>query len=646
MRKTLALVLWAGATVGALVHLGQTETAYGAANTVNRTNVPPVLNFQGVLRNLSGNPVPDGSYNMTFSLWSDSVAGAELWTETQAVLVAGSVLDASLGQSISLPQSVYSSPLYLQIQVGGDPPLSRRIRLLSTPYALISSAVSGDIVTGPGELLIPQTTPGHKYVDIVSADSLVGLQVTDNNVPAKCAMVVDTGGAVLTLNRDSSPGMESILNGYVGDRKAVMDLYAGGGLGAGSFFDVSVDGKRERVDMTMASGGGFATQSYFDAFADAMGGTRRRVKASPNTIQSFFDVFVTGGRGALSLRAGHPLGVGSQFEVLAATDTCKVALHPGEGGAPQGAFCDLTVTEYQGRMRLGPANQEYLIAAADTTGGYLTLRTPAGDTCVILSQARNFLEVFHGPTLPPGSYDRVGWDFRPEGMVVVGKDNMGTVHDTNAVLSAYGDLNLRGACSAAGGAALGPGSVHFGTTSVAAGRNAKANHTGTFVWGDDQATNVVSTGSNQFVVRASGGVWMGTNDAVGIPAVDFLSTSTGAHLTTGGVWTNSCDAARKENFTSVDRGDLLERIAALPITRWNYKGESAQVQHIGPTGQDFYRLFGLGTDEKSISTIDPPGVALAAIQALYEQQKSENRQLREQIAELREMIRAQADKRK
>jgi hypothetical protein len=44
----------------------------------------------------------------------------------------------------------------------------------------------------------------------------------------------------------------------------------------------------------------------------------------------------------------------------------------------------------------------------------------------------------------------------------------------------------------------------------AAGRQAKANHTGTFVWGDSQAVNVSSTGTNQFLIRAAGGVGIGT----------------------------------------------------------------------------------------------------------------------------------------
>jgi hypothetical protein len=51
-----------------------------------------------------------------------------------------------------------------------------------------------------------------------------------------------------------------------------------------------------------------------------------------------------------------------------------------------------------------------------------------------------------------------------------------------------------------------------GDYSYAAGRRAKANHTGTFVWADSTDTDFASTGANQFLIRASGGVGIGTNN--------------------------------------------------------------------------------------------------------------------------------------
>ena len=51
-----------------------------------------------------------------------------------------------------------------------------------------------------------------------------------------------------------------------------------------------------------------------------------------------------------------------------------------------------------------------------------------------------------------------------------------------------------------------------GTNSFAAGHRAKASHTGAFVWGDSSPQDFGSTRSNQFLVRASGGVGIGTNN--------------------------------------------------------------------------------------------------------------------------------------
>jgi hypothetical protein len=54
-----------------------------------------------------------------------------------------------------------------------------------------------------------------------------------------------------------------------------------------------------------------------------------------------------------------------------------------------------------------------------------------------------------------------------------------------------------------------------GTESFAAGYNARANHDGTFVWNDRSVTtdndSLVSTAANQFLIRAAGGVGIGTN---------------------------------------------------------------------------------------------------------------------------------------
>ena len=71
-------------------------------------------------------------------------------------------------------------------------------------------------------------------------------------------------------------------------------------------------------------------------------------------------------------------------------------------------------------------------------------------------------------------------------------------------------------------------------------------------------------------------------------------------------------------------------IEKLPVMQWNYKSDNPDIKHIGPVAQDFYTLFGLGNDNKSISSIDPSGIALIGIKELSKQ----NYQMKEEISRL------------
>lgn len=260
--------------------------------------------------------------------------------------------------------------------------------------------------------------------------------------------------------------------------------------------------------------------------------------------------------------------------------------------------------------------------------------------------------------------------------------------------------------------------VVAGDYGFAAGRRAKSLHNGSFVWGDSTNLDIESTGSDQFLVRASGGMGLNTNaplasfhvrslgldigsasvfnedvliednDAVlglysggggdwssgvvlgeldefgaladkwaiarqtvgsssrlqltygtsenyaantqvvsinktgqvGIGILPFfpLHMSSGAHCSVGGTWTNASSKSLKENFEQVDRRDILNRLLMMPISRWNYKSEGDDVEHIGPMAEDFAAAFDTGKHDTSIATVDADGVAIASIQALYE----------------------------
>jgi hypothetical protein len=157
-----------------------------------------------------------------------------------------------------------------------------------------------------------------------------------------------------------------------------------------------------------------------------------------------------------------------------------------------------------------------------------------------------------------------------------------------------------------------------GDYAVAAGRRAKAIHDGAFVWGDAASSDVESTADNQFTVRASGGVRIFTDGAL----------SSGSELAAGsGSWSTLSDRNAKANFRNVSGERVLERLDGLQIQNWNYRTQSTSIRHIGPTAQDFSEAFGVGEDDRHISSVDADGVALAAIQGLYRVVKSKDEEI-------------------
>jgi hypothetical protein len=126
----------------------------------------------------------------------------------------------------------------------------------------------------------------------------------------------------------------------------------------------------------------------------------------------------------------------------------------------------------------------------------------------------------------------------------------------------------------------------------------------------------------------------GKNSAGKIFVVGTDATNgNGAYLSAGGVWTNTSDSNKKENFSLVNSTKILNTVCRMNIMRWNYKGESENIQHIGPMAQDFYRLFHLGNDSLSISTIDPSGIALVAIKALNVKLEQQNKEITDRLNE-------------
>jgi len=163
----------------------------------------------------------------------------------------------------------------------------------------------------------------------------------------------------------------------------------------------------------------------------------------------------------------------------------------------------------------------------------------------------------------------------------------------------------------------------LGNYSVAMGHQAQANNAGSFVFADNSGSSFSSSISNQFNVRAAGGIRLYTNSGL----------TSGVTMAAGsGSWVSVSDSAKKRDIHLTDTKAVLEKVAALPIKNWEYKSEAEGIEHVGPMAQDFWNAFGLGSDSLGIATIDADGVLFAAVQELAKQLaeiKQENADLKQ-----------------
>jgi hypothetical protein len=167
----------------------------------------------------------------------------------------------------------------------------------------------------------------------------------------------------------------------------------------------------------------------------------------------------------------------------------------------------------------------------------------------------------------------------------------------------------------------------LGQYSLAAGHIATANYDGSFVWSDTTGI-AFDNAPNQFIAQASGGFALYTAP----------NGTAGAILVSGsGSWSMQSDRNVKSNLSRVDGQALLVRLASLPIEAWNYKEQPESTRHMGPMAQDFHEAFALGEDDRYISTVDAEGVALAAIQALYQLSQEKDRKIEQLTREVKEL---------
>jgi len=101
-------------------------------------DVPQLISYQGRLTDdITGDPIADGTYNVTFRLFDVIAGGTAIWTENYPTLsVANGLYFARLGTTTPFTADMtFDEPYWLEVQVGATI-LSPRYQLCSSPYTL------------------------------------------------------------------------------------------------------------------------------------------------------------------------------------------------------------------------------------------------------------------------------------------------------------------------------------------------------------------------------------------------------------------------------------------------------------------------------------------------------------------------------
>jgi hypothetical protein len=107
------------------------------------SQVPPYINYQGVLTGPGGEPVPDGMYGMGFVLFDAAEFGTPLYEWISGVQVTKGIFNVNLGP-IDLP---FDRQYWLGITIEEEPMLFPRVPLVASPYCFMAKSVVDNAIT-------------------------------------------------------------------------------------------------------------------------------------------------------------------------------------------------------------------------------------------------------------------------------------------------------------------------------------------------------------------------------------------------------------------------------------------------------------------------------------------------------------------
>jgi hypothetical protein len=131
----LSLVLGAGKTAVNPTAIPINATTKVAASATDAITIPRMLSYQGKLTDTAGRPVRDTLHWIMFRLYDVASGGTPFWSATYPVQTRSGLFNVLLGTNTPIESVPNSGNLYLSMQVGVDPEMTTRVRIVSAAYA-------------------------------------------------------------------------------------------------------------------------------------------------------------------------------------------------------------------------------------------------------------------------------------------------------------------------------------------------------------------------------------------------------------------------------------------------------------------------------------------------------------------------------
>ncbi|MCH7886910.1 MAG: tail fiber domain-containing protein [Candidatus Marinimicrobia bacterium] len=565
-----------------------TALMFLAVNSI-KAQSNPVVTMQGFLTDSTGRALPDGNYESKFRIYDDPTGGTLLWEESHDLILDHGLYDAFLGSknSIDLP---FDKDYWLSVEVEGAVLQQPRLRVGHSFVSLKALKSDSSGFAENAEMLAGKPASFYDPVTFLSFDSLSGTatdaQIPDN-ITINNAGNADSLGNVSAGDYTTDSELESHENDVDVHHARYTDTEAVSAMGAKS------DGNSLNHDKT--------SSLVFGAIT----GTATDVQIPDN---------ITVLRAASAGDADSLAGIAASAYALKSDIPTD-----GDGGeVVDGAFS--TTSNVTSNIPGNLALDDFVFGSSQLDSDGI------GD-----HNRRMFFDKSKG-AFRAGFSNGDEWNDSN-----VGEFSTAFGQDTKASgnwSTAFGrDTEASGNWSIA----MGLNAIADANNSIVIGSYANANNkNGAILLADASGTeDLIADNMNEFKVRAAGGTTIYSNSQM----TSGVTLSAG-----GGAWSTLSDSTAKRNIRKVNTEEILDKVMKLPIKQWNYKSQSEEIEHIGPMAQDFYSIFSVGENDLTISTIDPSGVALAAIQELYKSQKElelkteELGEMKKEIRELRELL--------